>query len=77
MVIRGKLGFAPRCLLTISCLQTNENTVATTVLAILDVYVYTGMIGGQYHLICNKLHLHEYPDTFKEACPAPMYIQTP
>ena len=63
--------------LTISCLQTNENTVATTVFTTLDVFICTGMIGGKDHLTCNRLHLHTYPGTFLEACPAPMYIQAP
>ena len=75
MVIRGKLGFIYSCLLSISCLQTNENTVVTSVLAILDAYVSPGMIGGQYHPICNKLHLHVHPGNFLEICPTPMYIQ--
>ena len=41
----ANLGSAPRCLLSISCLQTNGKTVATTVLALLRIGITANVIG--------------------------------
>ena len=41
----ANLGSAPRCLLSISCLQTNGKPVATAVLALLRIILTTDVIG--------------------------------